>query len=167
MLKRHYITPKDTYTVGGNRKVIYTPVVVVEDEDAALFVAGAFLEAGLRQIEITLRSRASMKALEAVAGRFPAMKVAAGTVLEPAQVTAARDAGEPRLLRARHAARLAHLLRHARVGHDGRVVDQAFDAAQRFRQGEDLNPLQHPLRPLQIAVDQNGDHAAVLAVHLA
>jgi 2-dehydro-3-deoxyphosphogluconate aldolase/(4S)-4-hydroxy-2-oxoglutarate aldolase len=69
------------------------PVVVVEDEDAALFIAGAFLEAGLRQIEITLRSRASMKALEAVARRFPAMKVAAGTVLEVPQVTAARDAG--------------------------------------------------------------------------
>lgn len=69
------------------------PVVVVDDEDAALFVAGAFLEAGLKQIEITLRTRASMKALEAVARRFPAMKVAAGTVLEPAQVAAARDAG--------------------------------------------------------------------------
>jgi 2-dehydro-3-deoxyphosphogluconate aldolase/(4S)-4-hydroxy-2-oxoglutarate aldolase len=69
------------------------PVVVVEDEDAALFIAGAFLEAGLRQIEITLRSRASMKALEAVAARFPTMKVAAGTVLEPPQITAARDAG--------------------------------------------------------------------------
>ena len=69
------------------------PVVVVEDEDAALFIAGAFLEAGLRQIEITLRSRASMKALEAVARRFPAMKVAAGTVLEPPQIAAARDAG--------------------------------------------------------------------------
>jgi 2-dehydro-3-deoxyphosphogluconate aldolase/(4S)-4-hydroxy-2-oxoglutarate aldolase len=69
------------------------PVVVVEDEDAALFIAGAFLEAGLRQIEITLRSPASMKALEAVAARFPTMKVAAGTVLAPAQIPAVRDAG--------------------------------------------------------------------------
>jgi 2-iminobutanoate/2-iminopropanoate deaminase len=31
MLKRHYITPENTYKVGGNRQVIYTPVVVVED----------------------------------------------------------------------------------------------------------------------------------------
>jgi enamine deaminase RidA (YjgF/YER057c/UK114 family) len=31
MLKRHYVTPENTYKVGGNRQVIYTPVVVVED----------------------------------------------------------------------------------------------------------------------------------------
>jgi len=31
MLKRHHITPANTYKVGGNRQVIYTPVVVVED----------------------------------------------------------------------------------------------------------------------------------------
>ena len=31
MLKRHFITPEGTYKVGGNRQVIYTPVVVVED----------------------------------------------------------------------------------------------------------------------------------------
>ncbi len=69
------------------------PVVVVDDPEAALFVAGAFQEAGLQQIEITLRTPASLKALETVAARFPAMKVAAGTVLEPAQVAVVRDAG--------------------------------------------------------------------------
>ncbi len=31
MLKRHYITPEGSYKVGGNRQVIYTPVIVVED----------------------------------------------------------------------------------------------------------------------------------------
>ena len=31
MLKRHYITPENTYKVGGNKQVIYTPVIVVED----------------------------------------------------------------------------------------------------------------------------------------
>ena len=31
MLKRHYITPENSYKVGGNKQVIYTPVVVVED----------------------------------------------------------------------------------------------------------------------------------------
>jgi enamine deaminase RidA (YjgF/YER057c/UK114 family) len=31
MLKRHFVTPENTYKVGGNRQVIYTPVVVVED----------------------------------------------------------------------------------------------------------------------------------------
>jgi 2-dehydro-3-deoxyphosphogluconate aldolase/(4S)-4-hydroxy-2-oxoglutarate aldolase len=69
------------------------PVVVVDDPQAALFVAGAFQEAGLQQIEITLRTPASLQALEAVAARFPAMRVAAGTVLDAAQVGAVRDAG--------------------------------------------------------------------------
>src|SRR5689334_16386275 len=69
------------------------PVVVVDDPEAALFVAGAFQEAGLQQIEITLRTPASLAALEAVAKRFPAMKVAAGTVLESSQVAAVLDAG--------------------------------------------------------------------------
>ena len=31
MLKRHFVTPENTYKVGGNRQVIYTPVIVVED----------------------------------------------------------------------------------------------------------------------------------------
>lgn len=31
MLKRHHVTPEGTYKVGGNKQVIYTPVVVVED----------------------------------------------------------------------------------------------------------------------------------------
>ena len=26
MLKRHYVTPENTYKVGGNKQVIYTPV---------------------------------------------------------------------------------------------------------------------------------------------
>lgn len=69
------------------------PVVVVDDADAALFVADAFLEGGLQQIEITLRSGKSLDALGAVARKFPEMKVAAGTVLEPAQIAAVKNAG--------------------------------------------------------------------------
>jgi enamine deaminase RidA (YjgF/YER057c/UK114 family) len=34
MIKRHYITPENTYKVGGNKQVIYTPVIVVEDSDS-------------------------------------------------------------------------------------------------------------------------------------
>ena len=41
MLKRHHITPEGTYKVGGNRQVIYTPVVVVEDTTHThVYVAG-------------------------------------------------------------------------------------------------------------------------------
>ena len=42
MLKRHYITPENSYKVGGNKQVIYTPVIVVEDESAHshIYLAG-------------------------------------------------------------------------------------------------------------------------------
>lgn len=42
MLKRHYITPENSYKVGGNRQVIYTPVIVVEDSESHshIYLAG-------------------------------------------------------------------------------------------------------------------------------
>lgn len=42
MLKRHYITPENTYKVGGNKQVIYTPVIVIEDDSAHshIYLAG-------------------------------------------------------------------------------------------------------------------------------
>src|SRR5262249_46081018 len=41
MLKRHYITPEGTYKVGGNRKVIYTPVIAVETgSHVQIYLAG-------------------------------------------------------------------------------------------------------------------------------
>jgi enamine deaminase RidA (YjgF/YER057c/UK114 family) len=41
MIERFYVTPKDTYKVGGNNKVLYTPVVVVKSSELAhIYVAG-------------------------------------------------------------------------------------------------------------------------------
>jgi len=41
MLDRHYVTPKNTYTTGGNQKKLYTPVIVVKaGEVAHVYVAG-------------------------------------------------------------------------------------------------------------------------------
>jgi enamine deaminase RidA (YjgF/YER057c/UK114 family) len=41
MLKRYYVTPENSYKFGGDNKVNYTPVVVVQSEDHAhVYVAG-------------------------------------------------------------------------------------------------------------------------------
>ncbi|MCC6533016.1 MAG: RidA family protein [Burkholderiales bacterium] len=41
MFERFYVTPKTTYTTGGNNKVLYTPVVVVKTSEAAhIYLAG-------------------------------------------------------------------------------------------------------------------------------
>lgn len=41
MIERIYVTPEDTYTTGGNNKILYTPVVVVKTSELAhVFLAG-------------------------------------------------------------------------------------------------------------------------------
>jgi len=41
MLERYHVTPENTYKVGGNKQVIYTPVVVVKTDDHAhVYLAG-------------------------------------------------------------------------------------------------------------------------------
>jgi len=41
MIERYYVTPKNMYTVGGNNKVSYTPVVVVKTSDHShIYVSG-------------------------------------------------------------------------------------------------------------------------------
>ena len=69
------------------------PVVVVDDVAAALDIAGGLQDGGLDQIEITLRTPQSLRALEAVARQFAPMRVAVGTVRHATDLRAARDAG--------------------------------------------------------------------------
>jgi enamine deaminase RidA (YjgF/YER057c/UK114 family) len=41
MIERYYVTPESTYKLGGNNKVLYTPVVVVKTSELAhIYVAG-------------------------------------------------------------------------------------------------------------------------------
>ena len=41
MLERFHVTPKNSYKVGGNNKVLYTPVVVIKTSEAAhIYLAG-------------------------------------------------------------------------------------------------------------------------------
>jgi 2-dehydro-3-deoxyphosphogluconate aldolase/(4S)-4-hydroxy-2-oxoglutarate aldolase len=69
------------------------PVVVVDTVADAVPLAEALLEGGIDVIEITLRSDAGLAAIEAVAGRVPAMVTGAGTVTRAAELARVRDAG--------------------------------------------------------------------------
>ncbi|MEX0904927.1 MAG: bifunctional 4-hydroxy-2-oxoglutarate aldolase/2-dehydro-3-deoxy-phosphogluconate aldolase [Balneolaceae bacterium] len=69
------------------------PAVTLPDADSALRVAEALLEGGLNVMEVTFRTSAATAALTAVAKEFPEMKIGAGTILSPEQVSAAKDAG--------------------------------------------------------------------------
>ena len=78
-------------TLFAQRSII--PVVVLERVDDAVPLAHALLEGGIMSMEITLRTEAGLKAIAAVATAVPQMLVGVGTVMNPAQMQAAADAG--------------------------------------------------------------------------
>lgn len=74
-----------------SRRIV--PVAVVDDAGDAVPLAAAVREAGLNAIEVTLRTDAAFEVIRAIRAAFPDMVVGAGTVLEPAQVAKAIEAG--------------------------------------------------------------------------
>jgi 2-dehydro-3-deoxyphosphogluconate aldolase / (4S)-4-hydroxy-2-oxoglutarate aldolase len=69
------------------------PVVVIEDETTAVGLARALVAGGLPVIEVTLRTPAALSAIKRIAEEVPEAVVGAGTVLTPADVSAAVSAG--------------------------------------------------------------------------
>ncbi len=69
------------------------PVVVIDHADDAVPLAEALLEGGITSIEITLRTEAGLKGIEAVAAHVPDIVVGSGTIMNAAQMDAARSAG--------------------------------------------------------------------------
>lgn len=89
-------------TVDTLRQARVVPVIDLADPDGARPLAEALLTAGARVAELTLRSPRSLEALRELAvaarelGQGPGghpLLVAAGTVLTPDELDAARDAG--------------------------------------------------------------------------
>ena len=85
------------------------PVVTAVDVESTVQLAGALQRGGMRAIEITLRSAAALDSIRAVSARVPGLRVAAGTVTNPAELDQALAAGAslvlspgatPQLLRA-------------------------------------------------------------------
>lgn len=69
------------------------PVVTIENIDSAKRLAETYLQAGLNVFEITLRTDATLDAIEAVTTNFPEMNVGVGTILTPDQVQSVMNAG--------------------------------------------------------------------------
>ncbi len=69
------------------------PVVTLERVADAVPLASALLRAGLRLVEVTLRTPASLSAISEIARRLPDTVVGAGTVLTGADVRRAAEAG--------------------------------------------------------------------------
>lgn len=69
------------------------PVLVIEDAKTAVPLARALVAGGLKAIEVTFRTRAALEAMRAIAAEVEGAVVGAGTVLAPAQVDQAVEAG--------------------------------------------------------------------------
>ncbi len=89
------------------------PVIVIDDAAQAVPLARALVDGGVRVLEVTLRTPAALEAIRAIAREVPDAIVGAGTILNPADLQSARDAGAqfgvspgatPALLQAAHAA---------------------------------------------------------------
>jgi 2-dehydro-3-deoxyphosphogluconate aldolase/(4S)-4-hydroxy-2-oxoglutarate aldolase len=68
-------------------------VVVVDDVRAAVALARALVAGGIKAIEVTLRTAAALEAIRAIAGEVEGAEVGAGTVLTPADLISAENAG--------------------------------------------------------------------------
>ena len=69
------------------------PVMTVTDVDQSVDVAKALVEGGLSMLEVTLRTKDALKAVEAIAKALPKAAVGVGTLTKPEEFKAARDAG--------------------------------------------------------------------------
>jgi 2-dehydro-3-deoxyphosphogluconate aldolase/(4S)-4-hydroxy-2-oxoglutarate aldolase len=69
------------------------PVLTIEDRATAVPLARALVAGGLTALEVTLRTRASLDCIRAIAGEVEGAEVGAGTVLDSRQLDDAVKAG--------------------------------------------------------------------------
>lgn len=69
------------------------PVIALENENDALPLAKALSEGGINIMEITLRTKAGLKAIEQISKNMPSMNVGAGTVCNESDLIASKQAG--------------------------------------------------------------------------
>ena len=69
------------------------PVLTITDADQAVPLGRALCEGGLDVLEVTLRTKAGLQAIEAIANSDLDCVIGAGTILTAADVSAAADAG--------------------------------------------------------------------------
>lgn len=79
-----------TEILGGARVV---PVVVLDDADIAVPLAECLVAAGMRVIEVTLRTDAALASIRRIAKAVPDMVVGAGSLRDKAQFSIVVDAG--------------------------------------------------------------------------
>jgi 2-dehydro-3-deoxyphosphogluconate aldolase/(4S)-4-hydroxy-2-oxoglutarate aldolase len=78
-------------TIFAKAKVI--PVLTIDDADAGVDLANALVAGGLPVLEITLRTRAALAAVEKIKAGIPGAVIGVGTVIRLQDIRSAVDAG--------------------------------------------------------------------------
>ena len=107
------MSPPDPIPLLAGAAVV--PVLTIERVEHAVPLARALLAGGIRVIEVTLRTRAALEAIAAIATQVSDCAVGAGTVLGGADVAAAIEAGAKFLVSPGTTAELAVALAAAPV----------------------------------------------------
>jgi len=81
----------DTLELATHGPVI--PVIVIRHVEDAVPMAEAFLEGGIKVLEVTMRTPVALQCMEAIAKAVPDAIIGAGTVRSVADAKAARDVG--------------------------------------------------------------------------
>ncbi|HYD59253.1 MAG TPA: bifunctional 4-hydroxy-2-oxoglutarate aldolase/2-dehydro-3-deoxy-phosphogluconate aldolase [Noviherbaspirillum sp.] len=69
------------------------PVIAIDNIEHAVPLAKALVEGGIRVLEVTLRTEHGIPAIRAIAKEVPGAIVGVGTLTQPDELAAARDAG--------------------------------------------------------------------------
>jgi 2-dehydro-3-deoxyphosphogluconate aldolase/(4S)-4-hydroxy-2-oxoglutarate aldolase len=69
------------------------PVIAIDDLDHAVPLAQALVAGGIRVLEVTLRTEHGLAAIRAIAESVPDAILGVGTLTQPHELAAARDAG--------------------------------------------------------------------------
>jgi 2-dehydro-3-deoxyphosphogluconate aldolase/(4S)-4-hydroxy-2-oxoglutarate aldolase len=69
------------------------PVIAIDNPDHAVPLAEALVAGGIRVLEVTLRTTHGLAAIRAIAERVPQAIIGVGTLTQPEEFAAARDAG--------------------------------------------------------------------------
>ncbi len=87
------VTPRPLTALDVMRDAPVIPVIVLDDVAQAVPLARALVAGGIRMLEVTLRTRAALACIQAIAREVPEAVVGAGTVRSAADADAAREAG--------------------------------------------------------------------------
>ena len=113
MVLQEKMSPPDPIPLLAGTPVV--PVLTIERVEHAVPLARALLAGGLKVIEVTLRTRAALETIAAIAAQVPECVVGAGTVLSEADVASALAAGAKYLVSPGTTAELAAALAAAPV----------------------------------------------------